>query len=147
MKTIGRVRTQASEEDIKRGRSSIVSKIVIDRRYVDGLRGLDGYSHIYVIYWMHRRAGRRAELLVRPRGRADLPEVGVFATRSPSRPNPIALTVVELLKIDGNVLKVRGLDALDMSPVLDIKPYDYYDVIQGIRVPGWFERIWAERRD
>jgi tRNA-Thr(GGU) m(6)t(6)A37 methyltransferase TsaA len=147
VKTIGYVNTVATEADIKKGRRNIISQIYLERRYVDGVKGLEEYSHIYVIYWMHRKDGERPRLLVRPRGRADLPEVGVFATRNPGRPNPIALTVVELIKIEDNVLTVRGLDALDKSPVLDIKPYDYYDIIEGVRVPAWFEKIWAERRD
>ncbi|MFZ8782963.1 MAG: TrmO family methyltransferase domain-containing protein [Desulfurococcaceae archaeon] len=72
------------------------------------------------------------------------PEVGVFATRSPNRPNPIGITVVELLFIEKPIIRVRGLDAWTGTPVLDIKPYDYYDVVKNPRVPWWFKERWSE---
>ena len=80
----------------------------------------------------------RSTYKTHPRGREDLPLVGVLATRGKARPNPIGLTVVELVERRGNVLKVKGLDAYNGSPILDIKPYDYYDIKEGIRVPAWW---------
>lgn len=146
VKTIGYVETEASHEELRRDRWKILSRIVLYEAYADGLRGLDEYSHVMVVYWMHELAGsKKIQLIVRPRGRPDLPEVGIFATRNPSRPNPIAVTVVELVQILKNTLVVRGLDALNRSPVLDIKPYDYYDVFPDIKVPHWFKKIWVER--
>lgn len=76
-----------------------------------------------------------------PRGRTDLEKVGVFATRNRNRPNPIGLAVVEILERRGNSLKVRALDALDGTPVLDIKPYDPIDVKNDIRVPAWWHKL------
>jgi tRNA-Thr(GGU) m(6)t(6)A37 methyltransferase TsaA len=147
VKPIGYVETDASEETIKRNRWHIISRVILYKSYELGLKGLDGYSHIIVVYWMHKLAGSRIiNLLVRPRGRLDLPEVGVFATRNPRRPNPIGVTVAELLEIRYNILTVRGLDALNHTPILDIKPYDYYDIVENPRVPDWFKRIWDERR-
>ena len=87
----------------------------------------------------------RTTLKVHPRGREDMPFVGAFATRTPYRPNPIGLTIVELLKVEGNVLTVRGLDAIDGTPVLDIKPFDYWDVAEGVRVPEWWAKLEKER--
>ncbi|UCE96593.1 MAG: SAM-dependent methyltransferase, partial [Candidatus Bathyarchaeota archaeon] len=74
---------------------------------------------------------------IHPRGRKDFPLMGIFATRTPNRPNPIGLTLVELLKRDVNVVWVRGLDAFDGSPVLDIKPFDNWDTAANFKVPEW----------
>jgi tRNA-Thr(GGU) m(6)t(6)A37 methyltransferase TsaA len=95
--------------------------------YADGLFRLESYKRLYVIYAFDRAEGYR--LVLHPRGDKSRPERGVFATRAPYRPNPIGLTVVELLSIEGNTLTVRNLDAIDGTPVLDIKPWknDYYD--------------------
>ena len=84
-----------------------------------GLQDIEGFSHLFVIWAFHRSEG--FDLLGTPPS-DDRPH-GVFATRSPRRPNPIALTVVELLSRDGNKLRVRGIDMLDGTPILDIKPY------------------------
>ena len=81
-------------------------------------------------------------------GRRDLPEVGVFATCSPARPNPILVTAVEVLGVEGTSLTVRGLEAVDRSPVLDIKPYNRnYLEVDGLKVSEWMERIQKERRE
>ena len=85
-----------------------------------GLRDIDGFSHLYLIWFFHRVEGY--DLIAHPPS-DDYREHGVFATRSPRRPNPIGLTVVELLRREGARLHVRGVDMLDGSPVLDIKPY------------------------
>ena len=75
----------------------------------------------------------------------DMPLVGVFAVRTNLRPNPIGLTLVELVKVEGNVLTVRGLDAFKDTPILDIKPYDYWDVAENIRVPEWWAKLQEEK--
>jgi tRNA (Thr-GGU) A37 N-methylase len=74
-----------------------------------------------------------------------MPEVGVFAFRGRVRPNPIGLTVCRLLEVRGCYLKVVGLDAYPGTPILDIKPYDYYDIVENPAVPEWFLRLWRER--
>jgi tRNA (Thr-GGU) A37 N-methylase len=80
--------------------------------------------------------------------REDLPLIGVFATRSNYRPNYIALTTVELLAVDGHVLKVKGLDALDGTPVLDIKPYvPHKDYVENARLPAWTQKLRDEQAD
>jgi len=86
------------------------------------------------------------KLKIHPRGRIDLEKVGVFATRTRSRPNRIGLAVVKLLERRGNSLKVQALDALDGTPVLDIKPYDPIDAQKNIRVPKWWYTIRAKRK-
>lgn len=125
-------------------RLAVVGVIRVYDEYVEGLRGLEEYSHAIILYWMHE--AREARLKLCPWGDERLPEVGVFATRFPSRPNPIGLSVVEVLSVDPPLLRVKGLDAWPGSPVLDIKPYDYYDIVRKPRVPDWFERRWREWR-
>jgi len=114
------------------------AEIVVDPAYAAALVGLSGRvgpasepagsggrrrgsGKIVVLCWMDR--ADRGRLKVHPRGQEDMPERGVFSTRSPHRPNPITLHTVELLEIRGNVLRVRGMDAIDGTPVLDIKPH------------------------
>jgi len=98
------------------------AEIVVDPAYLPALDGLDrGRRKIIVICWMHR--ADRGRLKVHPQGREELPERGVFSTRSPHRPNPVSLHTVTLLSIEGNVLRVRGMDAIDGTPVVDIKSH------------------------
>jgi tRNA-Thr(GGU) m(6)t(6)A37 methyltransferase TsaA len=87
--------------------------------YAEGLRDLEGFSHIYLIYYLHQSAP--AQLIVKP-FLQDV-ERGIFATRTPCRPNPIGLSIVELVNCVGNVLHLDGVDILDGTPLLDIKPY------------------------
>jgi len=117
-----------------------VSKIRIFDEFCDGLKGLDTFSHILILYWFHLRdtAEERGVLRVIPRRHPGSPEVGVFASRSPSRPNPIGLCVAELVGIEGNTLSVKGLDALEGSPVIDLKPYiPRADSVPDAVVPQW----------
>jgi len=142
LKPIGYIEIDASEDEIRKNKKNIISQIVLERNLAKGLLGIENYSHIFVIYFMHEIArSERMKLRKHPKHREDLAQVGVFAVREPARPNPIGLTVVELLGRKGNVLKVKGLDALDGSPVLDIKPYDYMDVKESIKVPKWWAAI------
>lgn len=123
---------------------NVESTVVVDAEYADGLDGIEDFSHVIVICYLHRRAkGDRRRLRVHPQGREDLPLVGVFATRSPKRPNPIAVTVVPLLRREGNILRVKGLDMAHGTPVLDIKPYlPRGDRVEDARVAEWLYRLW-----
>jgi tRNA-Thr(GGU) m(6)t(6)A37 methyltransferase TsaA len=136
LKAIGVVRSEI-KESTRRDCDDLVSEIVIDRSLTEALDNLDEFSHIIVIYWIHR-SRRPPPRKVHPRGNPQHALMGVFATRSPSRPNPIGKATVRLLQRRGNVLKVRGLDAIDGSPVLDIKPYiPGYDSVDDARAPSW----------
>ncbi|NPV92691.1 MAG: tRNA (N6-threonylcarbamoyladenosine(37)-N6)-methyltransferase TrmO [Firmicutes bacterium] len=141
MKPIGTVRTTANRHAGEWG--DVVSQIILDESLTDGLLGLADFSHIVVIYHLDQAAfDPKSELIGHPRGLKDLPRVGVFARRTPHRPNPIGITNVRLLEVKGNVLTVQGLDALDGSPVLDIKPYTRgYDAVEGARFAEWAERL------
>ncbi|MEA2035518.1 MAG: tRNA (N6-threonylcarbamoyladenosine(37)-N6)-methyltransferase TrmO [Euryarchaeota archaeon] len=94
-------------------------EIIIANEYLPGLKDLEHCTHIFVLYWLDR--ADRNLLSATPPGMTS--PKGVFATRSPHRPNPIGLGIADLVKIEGNILHVKGLDALDRTPVLDIKPY------------------------
>ena len=127
-----------------KSRYEIISTIRVYDEYVEGLKGLEDYSHVIVVYYMHEESEVR--LTIKPWGVDRYPTVGIFATRLPPRPNPIAISVVELVEVTVPRLKVRGLDAWSGSPVLDVKPYDYYDIVRNPRVPWWFREKWDEWR-
>lgn len=102
-----------------KGAKNVVGRIVIDKDFQEGLADLQGFSHIYLLYQFHQ--AKRTALTVTPF--MDTTPRGVFATRSPLRPNHIGLSIVELLSIHDNILEVQGIDVLDETPLLDIKPY------------------------
>jgi len=107
------------------------------------LDGIDAFSHILVLYWPHLIDPQRRNLRkVHPMGRKDLPLQGIFATCSPARPNPVLVSAVPLLERTANVIKVRGLEAVDGSPIIDIKPYSRsYCGVDKPRVPEWMHQI------
>lgn len=138
MQSIATVHSPFTKGGARMSRRDIVAQIVVRENLAAALTGIEEWSHLIVLFWMDQLAGKLHRLTTRPRHRADLPEVGVFCTRVRERPNRIGLAVVELLKRDKNVLTVKALDAYDGSPVLDIKPYDQYDAISGLRMPAWW---------
>ena len=139
---IGTVRT-AAVEAIDEGWGDVESEIHVGEPFTRGLDGIEQWSHVIIVYWMHEAgfdAGR--DLVRRPRGREDMPETGIFAQRARHRPNPIGLTAVRLIGREGNVVRVRGLDAIDGTPVLDIKPYvPVFDRVDDAVVPEWMNRL------
>ncbi|MFH1579105.1 MAG: tRNA (N6-threonylcarbamoyladenosine(37)-N6)-methyltransferase TrmO [Thermoplasmatota archaeon] len=100
----------------------VQSRLILDKRYSEGLFKLSHFKHIWVIFGFHKM--RMTELRVHPRHDPEIPFVGVFASRSPTRPNKLGLTLVKLVSVKGGVVTVKGLDAFDGSPVFDIKPYE-----------------------
>lgn len=118
----------------------VVSKIVLDNSLTEALDNLDEFSHIIVLYWMHQST-EPAPVKVHPKRRAELSPVGVFASRSPDRPNPVGKATVRLLRRQGNVLTVQELDAIDGTPVIDIKPYiPGLDSVDSAKVPSWMTK-------
>jgi tRNA-Thr(GGU) m(6)t(6)A37 methyltransferase TsaA len=143
---IGVVKTTAVGQEVRQ--NGIISEIILREDLVDAVKGLDEFSHVFVLFWMHEISpDERRIVKTHPRGRSDLPLLGVFATRTPHRPNPIGLTLVELVKVDGNILTIRNLDAFDGTPVLDIKPFDRWDTADDARVPPWWRRLARERAE
>jgi tRNA-Thr(GGU) m(6)t(6)A37 methyltransferase TsaA len=129
-----------------RGWGNVLSDLVLEEQYADALDGLEEYSDILVIFWIDR--SHPPESMKRhAQGREELPVIGIFAGRAPYRPNPIGLTAVALLGRDRNTLKVQGLDAIDGTPLLDIKPYTpAFDLKPDAKVPDWCRQLF-ERED
>lgn len=138
---IGYVSNDVPDDEVPRKRADMVSEILIDEKWSDALLNIEEYSHVFVLFWMHKKGDVPVEQLIHPRGDKKLPLTGVLATRVRNRPNSIGMAVAELLERDGNKLTVKRLDAFDGTPILDLKPYDDYDVFESIRVPEW----WAKR--
>lgn len=122
---------------------SLVSELVINPEFNGILDGLEDFSHAIVLYWPHLLSPHgRSFIKVHPIGHKSFPLVGVFATCSPARPNPILVTTVRIIEKKENVLKVQGLEAVDGSPIIDIKPYTsaYYSA-KDVRVSDWMNQI------
>jgi tRNA-Thr(GGU) m(6)t(6)A37 methyltransferase TsaA len=119
---IGRIRTpfkSRAECPKNTAQSEAIGQVELDARYAEGLKDLGLYSHVVLLYWMDQA---RRDLIQQLPAHLTVPR-GTFALRSPVRPNPIALAAVELLEIAGTTLKVRNVDCIDGTPLLDIKPY------------------------
>jgi tRNA-Thr(GGU) m(6)t(6)A37 methyltransferase TsaA len=139
---IGIVRNEVKEPK-RGGWEEVASEVVIEEGLEECLEGLEEFSHILVVFWMHKvPAMRQPVCKIHPQGRADLPLVGLFATRSPYRPNPVGVSAPRLVERKGNVLRVVGLDAIDGTPVLDIKPYlPHLDALADYRGPDWVSKF------
>lgn len=135
VKSIGIVRSPVKDH-IDRWKD-VVSEVILEKQYTDGLDGIDEFSHAVIVFFMHRVRGE-VRMEAHPRSRADMPYIGIFALRTQHRPNPIGITVVEIVRRDENVLVVKGLDAIDGTPVLDVKPYI---PVSDARVPEWVDRL------
>lgn len=109
--------------------------------FADGLADIEGFSHLYLIYWLHRAPPPR--LRVKPFLQPET-EHGIFATRAPGRPNPLGMSLVQLVRREGRVLHIAGVDILDGTPLLDIKPY--YPRLEAIEASrsGWMEAVDAD---
>jgi tRNA-Thr(GGU) m(6)t(6)A37 methyltransferase TsaA len=121
----------------------LVSELIINPELVRLLDGLEDFSHALVLYWPHLLPpGGRSLTKVRPMGNKKFPMVGIFSTCSPARPNPVLLTVVKVIERKENRLKVKGLDAVDGSPIIDIKPYTKnFCSVEDIEVSDWMKKI------
>ncbi|MDA0364370.1 MAG: tRNA (N6-threonylcarbamoyladenosine(37)-N6)-methyltransferase TrmO [Chloroflexi bacterium] len=119
--------------------SRVRSEIRVHDEYADALLGLSDYSHLLVIGWLDRIPNDlRLRLRAHPSGDERYPVQGALALRGGARPNPISVTVCRLLRIDGTRIRVEGLDLVDGTPVLDLKPYiAHYDSVPGASLPGW----------
>jgi tRNA (adenine37-N6)-methyltransferase len=141
---IGYVKTTAVGAEVKD--KSLISQIVLNEDLIEALSGISGYSHLFVLFYLNQVTSQQQKTLkVHPRGRQDMPLTGVFAVRTMLRPNPIGLTLVKLVKVEANVLTVRGLDAYNETPVLDIKPYDFWDIEENTEVPDWWKKLNEEK--
>ncbi|MBP3414854.1 MAG: tRNA (N6-threonylcarbamoyladenosine(37)-N6)-methyltransferase TrmO [Clostridia bacterium] len=120
-----------------------ISRIILKDEYIGGFLGLEDFSHAIIIYHLNEAEFCRDRHLRRhPQNRSDMPCVGIFSQRAKDRPNNIGITSVEIISVTDDTLTVRGLDAIDGTPVLDIKPYyPAYDCKKDARVPQWADRL------
>jgi tRNA-Thr(GGU) m(6)t(6)A37 methyltransferase TsaA len=128
---------------VEEGWADVVSDLVLEQRFAGGLKGIGEFSHVLVVFLMHQAwFDPGSDLVSRPDGREDMPQVGIFAQRARHRPNPIGTSAVKIEGVRGNVVTVRGLDAIDGTPLLDIKPYfPEFDRIDRPVVPDWAARL------
>ena len=127
--------TEKSKTPIQAARSQAIGYVEVLPEFSDGLQDIEALSHIYLLYAFHESSGYK--LQVKPF--LDDQEHGIFATRYPYRPNPIGISIVKLLSRENNILTVEGIDALDGTPLLDIKPYvPDFDLRTNVRT-GWYE--------
>jgi tRNA-Thr(GGU) m(6)t(6)A37 methyltransferase TsaA len=141
---IGYVRNKVTSP-VDSGWGAVESRIVLEPQWAGALDGLEGFSHAQILTYLHQIATE--DLMVpaqrRPRGRSDMPLLGVFAQRARVRPNPIGLTACAIVKVGPGELIVRGLDAIDGTPVLDIKPYvPMFDRVESPVVPAWTKQLF-----
>lgn len=149
---IGLIHTKASEAEVGGG-GDRDGEIEIYPEFAAGLDGVDGYSHLFVLVYFDRlRPEQIGPLKVKPRGLLrrgfkleELPELGVFALDSPTRPNPIGLTLVRVSKREENRIFVQGLDFFDGTPVLDIKGYRPQYRVDEYTLPEWFRKLADEK--
>ena len=142
LRSIGVVRNGVSEP--RTVWEEVESEIVLEAPYVASLAGLDAFSHAIVLFWLHLSSEWAPD---ESRGPSDEGRRGTFATRSPVRTNPVGVTVVELKGIEGSTVRVHGLDAVDGTQVLDLKPYIHYgDRIEEPQEPDWCKDFNENKR-
>ena len=145
---IGTVRNTVTEPT-DTGWGQIESTIVLDEQWAGAFDGLDQFSHALVLTFLHRVAERHTAIPARrhPRNRDDMPLLGVLAQRARVRPNPIGVTACAIVRVKAHELLVRGLDAIDGTPVLDVKPYvPLFDRIESPTVPLWVNELMSDYR-
>ena len=146
---VGVVRTKATDDEVKEMSGQMEATVEIFPEFQEALDGLDGFSHIFVLSYLHKlRPEQIGPLKVRPRRflRAGLkpvevPLVGVFSIESPTRPNPIGLSLVKLVRREGRMLHVEGLDVFNGTPVLDIKPYTETYMVEQYELAEWNRQL------
>ena len=141
MEAIGYVTNEVKDKkDVAWGKDT--SSIVLNEEYISGLKGLEDFSHVIILYHLDKaKYEKDKHLQRRPQNREDMPLVGIFSQRGKDRPNRIGMTSVEIVSVSDDTLVVKGLDAVDGTPVLDIKPYyPVYDK-KNATVPEWVNRL------
>lgn len=137
-------RTDASDADW----GALESRVALDDAYRGGLAGLEVWSHVIVLTWLHLDTSAEAppaDWRRHPRGHTDLPRMGVFAQRGRMRPNPIGVTTCTIVGLSPEGLVVRGLDAIDGTPVLDLKPHArVFDAPRQVLEPAWFTQMMRD---
>jgi tRNA-Thr(GGU) m(6)t(6)A37 methyltransferase TsaA len=125
------------------GWRSIEAEIHLSAEFKPGLKELESFSHAIILTWLHQAGfDIQRDLIRRPRGKPSWPEVGIFAQRAKHRPNPIGMSVVDIVSCENGILRVKGLDAINETPVIDIKPYyAAYDRVDAPGAPAWVSEV------
>jgi tRNA (adenine37-N6)-methyltransferase len=142
LKVIGYVESSVKEQtDDLWGK--VEARVVLHPDYCRGLKGIEQFSHAIIVTFLHEaRFDPPKHIVRRPRGLDSMPEVGIFAQRAKDRPNPLGITAVSIVRIESGVLVVRGLDAINGTPVIEVKPYyPAYDCVMNASVPDWVDRL------
>jgi tRNA-Thr(GGU) m(6)t(6)A37 methyltransferase TsaA len=164
IKPIGIVKSKADKEVLKYSNKDIKldfdvalsqgtdlkkSEIIINKEYLDCLDGIEDFSHIVILFWTHKVPNNARQIKkVHPAGLKQMPIKGIFATRSPVRPNPICKTTVKLIERKGATLIVEGLDAIDNTPVVDIKPHiPFYDSPLNVKLADWMYHLMQKLKE
>lgn len=142
LKPVGYVSSPATEK-VDENWGGVVSRILLEPEYAGALEGLKDFSHALIVTYLHQaRYNKERHLQRRPRGWESMPQVGIFSQRAKDRPNPIGVTAVRIIRVGDDYLEVQGLDAINGTPVLDIKPYyPQYDKVENATVPEWVNRL------
>ncbi|HHU20250.1 MAG TPA: tRNA (N6-threonylcarbamoyladenosine(37)-N6)-methyltransferase TrmO [Bacilli bacterium] len=145
LKQIGVVHSEVEDKNYTDW-NKVISEVHLKSEFQDGLYRLEEYSHAIIVFFMNQFNSSESDLMIkRPRDRKDMPNVGVFAQRTKYRPNPIGISVVKIEAIQDHVLTVRGLDANNNTPVLDIKPYiTEFDTRENVDVPYWMKKLMED---
>jgi tRNA-Thr(GGU) m(6)t(6)A37 methyltransferase TsaA len=154
LKPVGVVHAKASDSQIKEEHKEVEAVVEIFPEFEEALEGLDGYSHLFLLSYFHKlRPDQIGPLKVKPKRATkrgfkleELPTLGVFALDSPTRPNPIGITLVRLIKRQGRRLFVKGIDLFNGTPVVDIKPYQPDYQVNKYTVPEWYLKLMDKRR-
>jgi tRNA-Thr(GGU) m(6)t(6)A37 methyltransferase TsaA len=137
---IGFVMSKTTEQ-VDENWGQVVSRIQLGPEFAGALKGLEGFSHAIIVTYLHQASyDKDKHLQRRPQGLADMPKVGIFSQRAKDRPNPIGVTSIEIIKVADDYVEIRGLDAINDTPVLDIKPYySHFDRVDKPRMPEWVD--------
>jgi len=164
IKPIGVVKNKAKKEVLKysekdlaldvdaainQGSDLIKSQIIIKEEFLECLDGIDDFSHLIIFFWTHKVPENARQIKrVHPAGLRKMPIKGIFATRSPVRPNPICKTTVKLIERKDNILTVEGLDAINNTPIIDIKPHlPFYDSPINVQLADWMYGLMKELKN
>jgi tRNA-Thr(GGU) m(6)t(6)A37 methyltransferase TsaA len=133
----------AVRETVDDNWGSVVSRLTLEPQFSGGIRHLDQFSHAIIVTYLHRSTFDPAKhLLRRPRGLDSMPEVGIFSQRAKDRPNPIGITAVKIVTVGDDYVDVQGLDAIDGTPIIDIKPYFLqFDCVPTAKTPPWVDEL------
>ena len=139
LKPIGTVKNRVRKPRFG-GFTEEMSEIIVNKKFQEALKEIDDYTHLIIVYWMDKV--KDYVISHRPQGNPKVPIVGIFSCRCPARPNPVGITTVRLVEHKGNRIKIKGLDILDGTPIIDIKPYwPQYDKPGKAKIPDWVYKL------